>query len=71
MSARGAIGRFPILIGSGANKINIKNLLSYADGAIVSTALKEGGLKKGEINIKNWRQRISRKKVKELIKEIK
>jgi len=71
ISVRKTIGRFPILIGSGANNNNVRNLLRYADGIIISTSLKEGNFKKGEINLKTWRQRISKRKVEQLIKKIK
>ena len=59
---------FPILIGSGADKDNIKELLKYADGAIISTSLKKGGIKSKEVNVKTWKQRIDVKKVQELVK---
>lgn len=41
-----------------------------SNGAIVSTSLKEGASKKGEVNIKTWKQRISKEKVKNFIDEI-
>ncbi len=65
---RKTVGDFPILIGSGADNKNIKKLLEYADGAIVSTSLKEGGAKKGEVNIKGWEQRIDEEKVKNFVR---
>jgi membrane complex biogenesis BtpA family protein len=40
--ARKAAGDFPVLIGSGATPQNIRELLQYADGAIVGTAFKSG-----------------------------
>ncbi|MFC1613254.1 BtpA/SgcQ family protein [Patescibacteria group bacterium] len=66
-SIRNSIGQFPILIGSGINKDNIHSLFEYANGAIVSTSLKEGKTDKKEINIKSYAQRISIKKVQSLI----
>lgn len=36
-------GDFPVLVGSGFNKNNAKELLKYADGAIVGTSIKTGG----------------------------
>jgi hypothetical protein len=64
---RNEIGNFPILIGSGADENNIKNLLEYANGVIISTSLKEGEIKENEINIKTWKQRIDKNKVVNLI----
>ena len=63
-AVRKTVEEFPILVGSGADKKNINELLKYADGVIVSTFLKEGKVKKGEVNVKTWKQRIDRKKVK-------
>lgn len=68
--AREAVDDFPILIGSGVDATNIKSLFEYANGAIVSTSLKKGGIKDGEENIKSWQQRISGKKVKHIIEVI-
>ena len=65
---RYAVKDFPILIGSGADAFNIKKLLRHANGAIVSTSLKEGGIKEGETNIKSWQQRIDKDKVTTLCK---
>lgn len=61
---------FPILIGSGIDKKNIKKLFEYANGAIVSTSLKEGEVTDDGANIKNWKQRINKNKVKELVKSL-
>lgn len=66
---RNIVGDFPILIGSGADEDNIKNLLEYANGVIISTSLKEGEIKENEINIKTWKQRIDKNKVINLIKK--
>lgn len=62
------INKFPILIGSGVDRKNINDLLQCADGVIVSTSLKEGGIRSGEVNVKTWHQRTSKIKVKELVK---
>jgi len=63
--ARGAVGKdFPILVGSGADEKNIGELLKYANGAIISTALKEGRAKEEEVNVKGYEQRIDIEKVK-------
>ncbi len=67
---RNKIVDFPILVGSGADKSNIKDLLAYADGAIVSTSLKMGSSEKNEVNVKSWKQRIDEKKVEEMVREI-
>lgn len=67
----GAVSNFPIICGSGVDKENIRNLFQYANGAIVSTSLKEGAAKRGEVNVKGYEQRINKKKkVIELIKNI-
>ncbi|MBP9826959.1 BtpA/SgcQ family protein [Candidatus Saccharibacteria bacterium] len=60
---REAVGDFPIIVGSGANKENIQELFTVADGAIVSTALKEGAIKQEHTNLSEWQQRIDQKKV--------
>lgn len=41
-AARDAAGDFPVLVGSGTTPHNVADLLQYADGAIVGTALKSG-----------------------------
>ena len=69
-SVRKVISTFPVLIGSGADKNNIKNLLKYADGVIVSTSLKEGDNDNEEVNVKSWKKRIDGKEVKELVELI-
>ena len=46
--ARGAIGEHPLVIGSGLNPHNAVSQLSIADGAIVGTAFKKGGVRPGE-----------------------
>lgn len=67
---RGAISDFPIICGSGVDSKNIHELFAYASGAIVSTSLKEGVNKQGEINVKGYEQRISEERVVELMKSI-
>ena len=62
---------FPILIGSGADENNIKKLFDYANGAIVSTSLKDGGTKEDEVNVKSWQQRIIKEKVRRLVYSLK
>jgi membrane complex biogenesis BtpA family protein len=69
--ARKAVGKdFPILIGSGTDEKNIGELLKYANGAIISTALKEGIAKDGEVNVKGYEQRIDIEKVKRFMKVV-
>jgi hypothetical protein len=48
LTVRTTIGNHPIIIGSGVNTKNIATQLSVADGAIVGTALKKGGVQPGE-----------------------
>ncbi|MFH1713992.1 MAG: BtpA/SgcQ family protein [Candidatus Nealsonbacteria bacterium] len=63
ITVRKAVGDFPILVGSGANKNNANELLKYANGVVVSTSLKEGSAKENEVNRKTWHQRINKRKV--------
>ena len=60
-SAREAAGSFPILCGSGVSKENAKKLFTIANGAIVSTALKEEG-EAHHANVKGYEARISQEK---------
>ena len=68
---REAVGRFPIFIGSGVTTGNARSLLKYSNGVIVSTSLKRGGIKSGEINVKSYTQRIDAKKVRTLVSQVK
>lgn len=61
---------FPILCGSGVDSSNVTSLFEYANGAIVSTSLKSGSSKEGEVNVKGYSQRIDTELVKELISKI-
>ena len=66
---REALGdNFPVLAGSGADSRNIRRLLRYASGVIISTSLKKGGKKQDETNVKTYNQRIDQKKVRSLIR---
>ncbi|MFH0890469.1 MAG: BtpA/SgcQ family protein [Candidatus Liptonbacteria bacterium] len=67
-TVRRAVGDFPILIGSGTDAKNVRALFEYANGAIVSTSLKEGTTRKGEVNVKGYGQRISHKKTESLVR---
>lgn len=40
----------PVIIGSGLNENNMKELMEYADGAIVGTAFKEGGITENPVS---------------------
>jgi hypothetical protein len=64
---RSAVGNFPVILGSGATNENVLDLFKYADGAIVSTALKTGNAVAGERNVKPHTERISAQKVKEFM----
>ncbi len=66
-------GEIPVVIGSGANKDNIKSLFEFADAVIISTSLKEGEVKspQEERNIKSYEARIDINKVKEFIDVVK
>lgn len=61
---------FPILVGSGADRNNIKEIFKYANGVIVSTALKKGKAQPHEKQVKKWRQRIIRQKVANFISAV-
>ncbi|MCL5011244.1 MAG: BtpA/SgcQ family protein [Patescibacteria group bacterium] len=71
--ARGVAGDdFPIFVGSGATKENVKTLLRYANGVIVATSLKSGAKrsKKTEVNLKPWQAKIDLVKTKGFVKAI-
>lgn len=61
---------FPIIIGSGVKTANVGKLFEFADGAIVSTSLKEGAIDTKLTNLADWHQRISSDKVKQLMMTI-
>ncbi len=61
--------KLPVIVGSGANKENVKSLLEFAEVIIVSTALKEGENRATERNVKPYNYVIDVKKVMEFIKE--
>jgi hypothetical protein len=73
LEVRKAVGEhIPILIGSGADKNNIKELLMIADGAIVSTSLKDGESidQSLERNLKPYNSEINRNRVVELMNSL-
>ncbi|MFH2062950.1 MAG: BtpA/SgcQ family protein, partial [bacterium] len=68
---RDRLGDQPLLIGSGVDRENVAELLSAANGAVVSTSLKEGESVGGEINVKPYSRRISEDRVRELMAALK
>lgn len=67
---RAVVGEFPIIVGSGANELNIRRLLSITNGAIVGTSLKDGKDDKRNVNIRHHKNRISLQKVKAFMKKV-
>ncbi len=61
----------PVIVGSGATYKNVRKLLTYADAIIVGTALKTGAERKENINIKSFEEKVSLKRVKQFMKEVK
>lgn len=63
----------PVIVGSGAEKENIKSLFEYSDAVIISTYLKSGEKKspQEERNIKSYKERIDVNKVKEFMNVVK
>ncbi|MGA2417687.1 MAG: BtpA/SgcQ family protein [Candidatus Staskawiczbacteria bacterium] len=72
-NARGAVGSFPIIIGSGANKENVDLLMKYADCIIVSTSLKAGEYlsPKQNRNLKDFHEKVDVQKVAEFVRTFK
>jgi len=68
IAVKNTVKDFPILIGSGVDSKNVKELFEYVDGAIVSTSLKEGDNIDNGPNIKNWKQRMDKNKVQNLVR---
>ncbi|OGY07652.1 MAG: hypothetical protein A2694_03030 [Candidatus Blackburnbacteria bacterium RIFCSPHIGHO2_01_FULL_40_17] len=68
---RSSVGDFPIIVGSGADQENIKLLLEYVDGVIVSTSLKTGNNDQRLVNIKNYDQRIDAAKTRNFVDKFK
>jgi len=64
MDAKKAVDRFPVLVGSGFRKESAARILQYADGAIVGTSLKKGGISSNVVD----RQRV--KELMDVVKEI-
>ncbi len=62
--AKKAVEDFPVLVGSGFSKENAGKIFQYADGAIVGTSLKQGGVSSNPVD----RQRV--KEFMAVVKEI-
>jgi hypothetical protein len=67
---RDAVGSFPILCGSGIDEENASRLFAYADGAIVSTALKEDVSAQHAANVKPYDARVSAAKTARLVEAL-
>lgn len=59
--ARTGVEDFPLMVGSGFNKDTARDILQIADGAIVGTSLKEGGISSNPVD---------KKRVEELMKVV-
>jgi hypothetical protein len=70
IAVKNTVNDFPILIGSGIDESNAKELFEYINGAIVSTSLKEGNNIDNGPNIKSWKQRIDKNKVTKLVESL-
>lgn len=70
-AVRKAVGDFPIFCGSGIDETNVAELFKIADGAIVSTSLKEGSTDTKQINMKPYDARISEEKTRRLVEATK
>lgn len=70
IARKSANNRFPLLIGSGVTKNNVKQLLQYTNGIIVGTAIKEGKSKSKnqEINLKPFQYSISLSRTRQFIR---
>lgn len=69
-TVRQTIGGFPFFVGSGVTKQNVGALCRIANGAIVSTSLKEGGRGTHTMNVKAYHKRISRAKVQSFVRAL-
>ncbi|MEM3827548.1 MAG: BtpA/SgcQ family protein [Candidatus Micrarchaeaceae archaeon] len=63
--------KLEIIVGSGLDASNVERIFQYADGAIVSTSLKEGRAIASERNVKPMSARINTQKVFELMRIVK
>lgn len=70
-SVRSTVQDFPIICGSGVDRSNAPHLFKVANGAIISTSLKEDGENiSHDTNIKTYEARISKEKTRELIESL-
>ncbi len=67
-AVRRAVGKAPILVGSGTDAGNVAQLLVLANGTIVSTSLKRGSARRGQVNVKAYTQRVDVAKVHALVR---
>ena len=65
---RRAVGNAPVLVGSGADAGNVAKLFKLANGAIVSTSLKRGAARRGQVNVKAYTQRVDAAKVRAFVR---
>jgi uncharacterized protein len=70
-AVREAVGEFPILCGSGVDESNVKKLFQYANGAIVSTSLKDDKSNSHAVNVKTYDARIDEQKTARLVRAAK
>lgn len=68
---RNTVKKFPILIGSGATTENLSLLKQCTDGVIVGMALKDGGKRHTEVNVKPFTANISPSKALLFVKRFK
>ncbi len=64
---REGLGDAPIFVGSGVSAQNVAGLFQYANGAIVSTSLKEDAAPTHDRNVKGYDVRVSERKVRDLV----
>jgi membrane complex biogenesis BtpA family protein len=67
-AVRRAVGDALVLVGSGTDTSNVGKLLRLANGTIISTSLKRGAPRRGQVNVKAYRQRIEVAKVRALVR---
>lgn len=70
-SVRAAVGAtVPILCGSGVATDNVRSLMAVANGAIVSTSVKEDSAETHHENVKPYTVRVSEQKVRALVQTL-
>jgi membrane complex biogenesis BtpA family protein len=70
LEAKEAVGKYPVLVGSGFNAKSAERLLEIADGAIVGTALKRDGISANPVDIQRVKQLMRTiKDVREMVKD--